>query len=355
MRSFRPLSTIEQLVAHLRGEIVNGHLSGAMPGVNRLVAELGVGTKTVLAAVEELERQGFLKDQGPRRPHRIVLPEGERKKQTLRIAILHHEPLEMALGYMTELQYLLQQAGHDAFFTGKCLIEMKMDVARVARLVRQTEADAWVIQSASKEVLEWFVTAGIPAFALFGRRQDLPIPGVGPDKVETFRVIVRRMAALGHRRMVLLTLKMRRLPVPGTSEQVFLDELAAQGIPPSPYNLPDWEESPEGIHTILDTLFRVTPPTMLLLDEAYLFHAVKHYLSQRGIRVPEDVSLICTDPDRTFAWCRPSFSHIMWESNRVIRQVVRWAANVSQGKADLRQMVTPAKFVEGGTIGRAKK
>lgn len=341
-------------MAHLRGEILEGHLSGAMPGVSRLVEGLGVGTKTVLAAVEELERDGYLEDQGPRRPRRIVAPETVGKTHTLRIAILHHEPLALALGYMIELQHVLEQAGHDAFFTGKCLIEMKMDVGRVGQLVRQTGADAWVIQSASSEVLEWFVNAGVPAFALFGRRQGLSMAGTGPDKVRTYRDVVRRMAALGHRRMVLLTLKARRLPEPGVSEQAFLEELAAQGIPPSSYNLPDWEENPEGIRKMVDSLFRVTPPTALLLDEAYLFHAVKHHLSQRGIRVPKDVSLICTDPDRTFSWCQPSIAHITWESGPVLRRVQQWATNVGRGRKDLRQTLAAAEFVEGGTIGPAK-
>jgi hypothetical protein len=35
----------------------------------------------------------------------------------------------------------------------------------------------------------------------------------------------------------------------------------------------------------------------------------------------------------------------------VVRRVVRWAANVSHGKQDLRQSLTKAKFVPGGTIG----
>jgi hypothetical protein len=39
----------------------------------------------------------------------------------------------------------------------------------------------------------------------------------------------------------------------------------------------------------------------------------------------------------------------------VVRRIVRWAANVSQGKRDLRQTLTKAEFVAGGTIGPVKK
>jgi len=37
----------------------------------------------------------------------------------------------------------------------------------------------------------------------------------------------------------------------------------------------------------------------------------------------------------------------------VLRRVVRWANNVSQGKKDLRQTFTKVDFIEGGTIGQA--
>ena len=38
----------------------------------------------------------------------------------------------------------------------------------------------------------------------------------------------------------------------------------------------------------------------------------------------------------------------------MVRRIVRWAANVSRGKHDLRQTLTPAEFVPGGTIGPVK-
>ena len=100
-----------------------------------MVEGLGVGSKAVLVKVEKLAREGFLEDQGPRRPRRIMLPKTAGKIHTLRIAILQHEPLALAWGYMIEPQHVLKPAGHDAFFTGKGLIELRMDAGRVARLI----------------------------------------------------------------------------------------------------------------------------------------------------------------------------------------------------------------------------
>ena len=95
----------------------------------------------------------------------------------------------------------------------------------------------------------------------------------------------------------------------------------------------------------------LTPPTALILDEAFQFHASHHHLSQRGLKIPQDVSLICTDDDPGFAWCHPAVSHIRWDTRPVVRRVVRWTSNVARGKDDRRQTLSKAEFAEGGTIG----
>jgi DNA-binding LacI/PurR family transcriptional regulator len=129
--------------------------------------------------------------------------------------------------------------------------------------------------------------------------------------------------------------------------------MAAHGLATSSYNLPDWDDTPEGFLRMLDGLFRVTPPTALIIDEPFLFHAAKHYLAQQGIVAPAQVSLVCTDPDPTFAWCRPTIAHLSWDSRPVLRRVVRWADNVAHGQDDRRQTLTKIEFIEGGTVGVA--
>lgn len=152
-----------------------------------------------------------------------------------------------------------------------------------------------------------------------------------------------------------MTRGLRRLPQPGLPERAFLNELEQQGLPRGAYNLPNWKETPEGFHTRLDELFRITPPTALLLDESPLFAATQQFLAYRKLRVPQDVSLVCTDDSPDFGWCRPPVSHIRWDSRPLIRRIVKWAANISHGKEDLRQTDTPAQFVPGGTIGPVRR
>jgi hypothetical protein len=39
----------------------------------------------------------------------------------------------------------------------------------------------------------------------------------------------------------------------------------------------------------------------------------------------------------------------------VVRRVVRWASQISHGKIDFRQTLTPARFITGGTIGPVRR
>lgn len=354
MEGFRALSSAEQVAVYLRGQLAGGTLHGLMPGVLRLEAELGVNRKTVEVALRRLEAEGLLESQGAGRRRKIVVPDCG-PPPSLRVAVLDYERAARANDYMVDLMHRLTEAGHVALSVPKTLLEMGMKVERVAKLVAETQADAWVVVGGSLEVLRWFAGRQLPTFALFGRRRGLPLAGAGPNKPPAMVALTRRLIELGHQRIVLLVRQERRLPQPGATERAFLSTLSAHGVRFGAYHLPDWEESVDAFHRCLEELFRLTPPTAVIVDEAPFFTAAMQFCSRRGIRVPEDLSLVCCDSDPSFTWCKPPITHIRWDSPPVVRRIVRWAANVSRGKDDSRQTETKAQFVEGGTIGPVKR
>ncbi len=353
MSGFMSLSCAEQVATHLREKVTSGKLHGVMPGVLRLEGELGVNRKTVETALRLLEAEGLLLPQGKGK-RRLIRPPVAGKSKRLRVAILTGEFAETKLDYLVDLRHKLNRDGHHAEYAARSMRELGMDVKRIAWMVEKTEADAWVVISGSVDVLEWFSEREIPVFALFGRRRGFSIAGGGPNMPPAYAEVTRTLVEQGHRRIVLLARRRRRLPVPGASEQKFLDELAAHGIKPTPYHLPDWEVTIDGFYERLESLFRFTPPTALIVEEAPFFVAALQFCTNQGLRVPKDVSLVCTDGDPAFAWCKPSVAHISWDSRPLVRRIVRWASNVSVGKKDVRQTLTPARFVTGGTIGPAR-
>ena len=325
-----------------------------MPGAGRLTKELGIGRNTVEVALQQLEEDGLLVGRGPRRRRLIELPD-DLSPVPLRVATFRFEVSDPVVEVMAEIKHLLTEAGHAPFYPSRTLLELGMDVKRVARFVEKTEADAWVVVAGSREVLEWFAARRSPVIALFGRRHNVDIASVGPETTPTIAAVARRLVELGHQRIVMLSRTERRVPGPAQFERAFLAELEARGCPVGAYNLPDWEGTKEGFQRLLEGLFRLTPPTALIVHEAPQCIAALRFLAQRGIRVPEDVSLVCTDPDQSFSWCEPPMSHITWDARMAARRVVRWAANVNRGREDRRQTNLKAEFVEGGTIGPVRE
>ena len=351
MEPFQSLSVTDQFAAYLRTAISHGELVATMPGIRRLATKHGVSSNTVTAALDQLEREGFLKPQGHGRRSRIVLPD-HADRPTFRITLLPYEHADIQLDYVVEIQRRLKQEGHEVIVAEKSLVDLGMKVSRIEKMVKKTETDAWVVFSAPHEVLEWFVTHSLPVFALFGRFRRLPLAAAGLDKVPAFRSAVRRLVELGHRRIVLLQPKHNRLPSPALLVRESIEEMESHGIKTGFYNLPDWEQSPKGLRNRLDSLFATSPPTAIILDRPNELIAAQHHLAQRGIFSPRDVSLICDD-DPTFEWFDPSVSCIQWQNSLFGRRIVKWVRNIASGKDDRRQTLAKAKFVEKGTTGPA--
>lgn len=351
---FIALSAVEQLVEHLREEIRRGVLSEEMPGVNQLAVGLGCSARTVHAAVKQLEREGFLQGQGAGRRCRIVSPDVSAPR-VLRVKILLYDRNDGKNDYILNLRHQISEVGHIAVIASKSLIDLGMDAGRVEGFVNGAEADAWVVLAGSRAILEGFAERSTPAFALFGRVPSVDIAGTGPQKSPALVAAVRRLAGLGHTRIVCLTHEERRKPNPGLLERVFLGELEKRGIPVGPYNLPDWEDNPAGFFRCLNSLFGTTPPTALIISTFELFVATQQFLLSRGIRVPKEVSLVCNEPHLVFEWSTPAISHIDFDSDIWVRHIVRWVDGVARGKNDRRKVFNEARFVEGGTIGPAAR
>ncbi len=345
-------SKIEQVAAHLQEEILRGRWTKEIPGREELAMELGVNSKTVESALRLLQTMGVLLAQGAGRRRKI----GDHiniSAPAMRIKLMLYEESDRADTLHVETLHQLSALGHIATFSEKTLQDLGMNVKRVAAFVESNPADAWVVTSGSKEILEWFTAQNFPAFAKFGRCREIPISGVLVNKMPAVTEAVRKLIALGHRRIVMLERTERRKPNPGMFEQAFLDELENHGIKTGPYHLPEWEDNISDFYRCLDSLFSTTPPTALFISEAQQLIAAQQHLARKGIISPNNISLICHDPSTAFSWCRPEISHIRWDHKPVVNSILQWANRIAHGKDERKQTTILAEFVEGGTIGPA--
>lgn len=343
-------SASEQVADYLREQLIRGTWSTTMPGESHLLKLLGAGRDTIKAALAQLEQEGVLVNQGQGR-RRLIAPPDKLQTPSLKIAIINYDSLLVDVDFL--MRDLLAKAHHTVKVAPKTLVELNMSLKRVARLVKATSADAWIITSGSRQVLEWFLQMDIPAFSLHGYQHGLPIAGTGVSHAECVRSTTRKLVGLGHHRIVMLSRRGRKEGSPGIVEQAFLNQMETLGLPVGLYNLPAWEDSPEGFRACLDSLFRHTPPSAMFIEEPPHFWAAVQFLGNRGLKIPQDVSLICSEAARSFSLSSPPICHMHWKVEPIVRRIIRWADNIAHGKKDIRQTRIKVEFADGGTIGPA--
>jgi DNA-binding LacI/PurR family transcriptional regulator len=360
VRPIHRLSLPEQVAACLREGIQGGRWGDQFPGEVQLATELDVSRNTARRALQLLEKEGLVVRRGLGRS-RSITPAGTAMalQRPLRVAILRNDTLiddspHTAL-IVANILRALEASGYDAFECRKTQVELRHDVPQMSRQLTAASADAWLIEAGSRPLLEWCAPQETPCLALYGRTEGLKIARTGPDAVTAYAAATRELIALGHRRIVLIVREeFRRTPV-GGCELAFISELKAHGIPAGRYNLPEWDESPAGFERLMESLFRTTPPTAVIVDETCWFIAALGFLVRRGLRVPEQVSLVAGEGVPILDMCWPRFAQMRWDNKLIERRVLRWVDAVRKGNPDRRIINIPAEFVPGGSIGPVRR
>lgn len=358
-------TVVDQTADFLTKGIRRGRWSGRLPGALRLSQELDVSKDTVMAALEILEKNGFVVARGVGKAREIApgaaacgaaIPATPRARRRLRVGILPYEDPHHSSAFkqrqLFSLVHAIESAGYAVFFAPKSQTACKGDLARIGAMVKAADADVWIVLNSPPELPSWFRAQRLPFFALGGRTD----PGSAASAYRPTEALcdaMRRLVVLGHRRIILVSPRSWRLPEPGPYLRDFLSEMKNAGIPAGEYNIPDWTETPAGFTALLKSLFSLTPPTALIVGDARQAMAVVAFLSSRGLRVGHDVSLIVRVPDPTFEWTTPAMAHFAFDEALIVRRAVRWLGEFSKGRADSEVSLFPMTFIDGATVGPA--
>jgi len=329
---------VDLTASRMREEIRAGRWREILPGVRLLASEYEVSHPVVRSAMNCLEKEGILIAGGRGRARSVArLPESS-GRQVLRVKILldvkFDEQDSWFQATLERIQRNLEVEGHVCQFSDQCLSELNHDATKIRRHVENQVADAWVVVGGMEDTLSWLMTRSAPVIAIGGRCGTLRIASAGRDNFNAFREVCQLLTGLGHRRVVFISSREMRHPGPSWHVKALIKELEACGAVSSPYNFPEWDESPDGLMRLLEKMFHLTPPTAILVEDANWLTGVLAFLAQRGLRVPQDVSLVCLTYDTSFLWQRPTIAHLATDDEQMADRVVRWVEETACGRGD---------------------
>lgn len=349
----------DHIAGHLRDGFRTGRWQGRLPGVRQLASEFGVSRDVVREALRRVESEGLIHHDGAGRSRRVAVPDGRRlTSRTLRVGILLPSPLEQDNMHTHQLVHgmlrAIESLGHAGFIAPKCTQQLGGQPARVRRHLDECQADAWIIYSARRAVLEMAQQLELPVFALGGVSEGLALAGARTDLARPMEAAVDLLVKKGHRRAALICPPHWRSPALNHAAGAFVNRLRFHGIRvDEAFHVPDWQHTPAGLDELLRALFFATPPTALLVMEPECIGPVMVFLASRGLHVPQHVSLINLLPDPMQLFYPIAMARFEWPVKPHLHNVVRWLRSVAQGRPASRFTTTAPDFIPGESIGRA--
>jgi DNA-binding LacI/PurR family transcriptional regulator len=350
-------SLVAQAAAFLREGIQAGVWQDSLPGEHELCERLQVSRVTLRAALVQLGREGWFKNQQGRR-RKIVRPTGPGAQIVPSDCVVMLSPVSLenlpatALFWVDALRDQLAAAGYRLeFHASQACAAQHPDHALEAMIQRYRPA-GWVLYLSHAPIQAWFSRRALPCVITGSPHANVELSSVDVDYAATCSHAAHLLAAKGRRRIALV---MPRSGQAGNleSERGFLtagEKLKAQGIQTL---VSHHDGTVPGICRELDQLLRAADPAtgILVAKPTHVVTAVSHLL-RRGIRMPQDVSLMARDDDPLLEHLVPTVARYHTDpilfARKVSRLVVDLVRTGTRQRRDLR--LTPA-LVRGETLG----
>ena len=345
-----------QLADLLRAMIQRREFARQLPPERELAARFGVSRPTLRQALDRLRGEGWLSVQHgrctriARRPHTSPPATATGIVNFLAFAYPVYPDTSNAL-MMAGIERRLLSNGLQFRVHADPRFQSGAWARHMPRLVAENPADCWLLRSVSAEIVRWFAQSGLPTVLIASPFPGIDVPAVDLDHRATARHAVGQFAALGHRRIVLLSGDRKRSGEIET-EKGFAEGRDARSFTPAQYAVVHFDGSLPDMARTLDGLFRAPErPTGIMADGSLEGIAVLTWLLKHGLRVPEDVSVICRDWDTVLDYAVPRLTCYRYNRDILVNRVCRWVFRLARGEPVPRKAVpVVTQFDRGETL-----
>ena len=291
-----------QVATEMRTIIAQGTWANWLPGERALGQTLKASRNTIRAALEQLKAEGLVKSVRGQGTQVLSSPTpSNANAQPQTVGVLVPSPIgglrPLIALWIDELREQLISEGYRLRLHEGPQYYSANPNRSLERLINQHSHHAWVLTLSSEAMQRWFARHQLPCLVAGSTYPDVVLPSHDLDYRATCRHAAGVLLRAGHRRVALLNRETRRAG-DLDSEMGFLE-----GVRMSPhadatvdvaYHSDDVESVSRALRRLLD---RAQPPTGILISNSYAYLATTSLLAQRGLRIPQNISLISRDDD----------------------------------------------------------
>jgi DNA-binding LacI/PurR family transcriptional regulator len=281
----------------------------------------------------------------------------KRADADLPVTFLSPYPVEQGqtLVEMEDTQKRLVEIGRELRYISADIFHLKDPEHQLENLVQTHPSAAWVLYASSKPIQLWFAKHNIPVVISGWPYEGVNLPYVTKDWEPAGFHTGLQCIRNGHRNIGMFEYVERgvgaMLIEHGLRRAM---ETSAGGAKLSMFKD---ERTPESVAKAYETAFKLKdrPTAMVLTSSNHLLTSLS-WLISKGIRVPDDVSLVVLPNDTWYSEFYPplchykpntkSFSHGMAE--RVLELI-------EFGRVIRKSLAVPVEYVPGATIGPAPR
>lgn len=351
----------DQIAHYLRTQIRKGHWTDRLPPERLLAHELGVSRRSLRSALAKLTKEGLILDrsqagtrlakhrQSPKPTHSIGILFASHLQRDREHNTISGKPLQI----FDEIRriYAAQQIQLDlhslAYLRGNRVS------SHFKKLLLDSPHDCWILNAPTIAMQHWCHENKIPAIILGTVPESCKIPSVGSDHYALCRHAAGQILREGHQHIALI------LPSYPNND----DLQGCLGFTDMARSFPGFhgtiiqeshDQSIAGVCRLVNRLLKVTPfPTAWLVFRQGHFFTVFSHLLRLGIKIPEQVSLVCRDSDLYIGDLVPEPTRYQANTRITAHHGARLAIRLINGQCQPGERIsTMPNFFPGQTLGR---
>ncbi len=322
------VSLVSQTASLLRASIEAGSWGNLLPGEIALCNELQISRVTLRAALAKLEREGwFTSHQGQRRQiaqkKTPIARVGADTTVVLLSPVAQQSLPASSIIRIVTLRECLASAGFQLAFVSNAACFSRHPARALEALDRELHAGCYILYLSTEAMQRWFSERKISCVVTGSCHPNVNLPSVDIDYSATCHHAVGRLAAAGRKRLALL---MPRSDHAGNleSERGFMaaGQKASQG--PLLTTITHHDGNVESICRTIDRLIGGRPPVdgLLIAKPTHVITTICHLL-RRGVRIPDDISVVSRDDDPALDSLVPCVSRYQTDPAGFARKVAQ--------------------------------